>query len=330
VQFIFFLQRRFFIMTTKNFVYVYGIVELGTEIMKELAAPSLLALSYTSKSHYILVHQYLRYKLGRIMAQFDVTPNQILKLLRMTKAIVIGSVALQAVSPATLPITSSQLDIIIPVTELFMFEDWFKLSRQYKVVPSVHHFRWLPPVVLFVSLGRCINQQKRVVNLIVVEKPAHAYQQMINYSPNTAEMNAITGVGLFMPYRSLLSQGLAAHNHVANIEGVQQSYPSVQIRVFKAAIISQLTMLLRGFAFIEGEHWNYNCCCSDSSACPYQYRNTNDNYCAFMRILTDKEWSTLESDGQQALPIANPRIPMVIWRLADKLGGGRGFSVVFC
>jgi hypothetical protein len=315
-------------MTAKDFSDVYGVEELGTEIMNLLAMPTLLALSYTSKQNFLQVHRYTRFKLGRILAPFDLSSNQLLRILRMTHSIVFGSIALKATAPASLPIFSNHLDIVVPASQLFMLESWLVLGRKYTCDSSVQYHQRSPPVISVTSLARCIDQTKMVINLIAVQTPAHVYQ-IVCYSPNTAEMNVIAGQGLLLPYRSLLGQGKVVHNHVANIAGVQSAARFVQTRLFKAAVLSQITMEARGFAFVpQQQHVPIRCDCSHGAACPYRFRNPNDRHRSFMRLFTDSEWITLESDGPRALHIALPHLPSVIWRLADRKGGSQGLSIV--
>jgi hypothetical protein len=315
-------------MSGKTFNDVYGVFELGGIIMDQLALPALLALSYASKGQYIQVHAYIRFKLTLILAPFGMSLNGLMDHLRLTDALVIGSVAFKAVAPATAPITSKQLDIIVCKNELFALKDWLRTRCNYVLNPlSIHQQQRLPPVKSVVSLARHTDDQKKVVNLLVVDTIGDTYKTLF-YATNTAYMNAITPWGLFTPYRSLLSQGKVAHNHILNTMALEKAPLSLRARLQEASLFSEIGIRLQGFEVIPINlfpHLYYRCFCVDRTACPLIIRNTNDSHGSFIRIFTNIEFRALQS-GSFEIPLHNPRFPTVIWRLADIEGGSPGLA----
>jgi hypothetical protein len=100
-------------MATASFNDVFNTFELASMIMDYLSVSALLAISYTTKRMYTQVHCYLHGKLGIIFAPFGTTTEDVLKNLRLTNSLIIGSIALKAVAPTTCSITSSHLDILV-------------------------------------------------------------------------------------------------------------------------------------------------------------------------------------------------------------------------
>jgi hypothetical protein len=316
------------IMSGTMFNDVYDVCELGGIIMDELALPALLALSYTSKGQYLRVHAYIRLKLTLILAPFGISLTCLMDHLRLTDALVIGSVAFKAVAPAAAKIIPKQLDIVVCKNELFVLKDWLCIRCNYTLNPlSIHQQQRLPPVKSVVSLARHTHDQKKVVNLLVVDTIGDTYKTLF-YATNTAYMNAITPWGLFTPYRSLLSQGKVAHNHILNTMALEKASLSLRARLQEASLFSEIAIRMQGFEVIPINpfpHLYYRCFCVDRTACPLIVRNTNDSHCSFIRVFSNLEFRALES-GSFEIPIHNPRFPMVIWRLADIEGGSAGLA----
>src|ERR1700694_2674249 len=208
-----------FTMDTKNFNDVYSICELGSIIMDCLPLSALLALSFTSRAAYSQAHQYLRFKLGMILRPFGITMDDLIRHLRMTNSLVMGSIALKACAPKNHFIGSGHLDIVVPASDFRVLKDWITSTCGYIHIQSypVRHelFSYIGHHSMQV-FGRQIDGRRRTINLFGVRTQDDPYK-LLFYSSNTALMNAITGRGLFTPYRSLLNQGKAAHNHVDNI-----------------------------------------------------------------------------------------------------------------
>jgi hypothetical protein len=316
-------------MATKTFQDVSDINELGSMIMDLLALPALLALSYTSKTMHHQANQYLRRKLTLILSSFGINANQMIEHLRLTDALIVGSMALKAVASAALPISSCHLDILVPMHRLSVLNNWITIGCQYarnlnapvetELQLQVRNRR---------SFVRHIHGQRKTINLYSVRTRGDTYKMLFSLS-NTAWMNAISGWGLFTLYRSLLSEGKAALNHLDNTFAIRRFSPGRRTRLFRAAVISQIRTEMHGFIFIPPSplsHSNYQCRCINKSACPQVIRSTNDSMCSIMRIYSDAEWTSLQSPTR-VIPISNPRLPTIIWRLADMPNGSPGFSI---
>ena len=315
-------------MTTKKFHDVYDTVELGSLIMDCLALPALLALSYTTKLMHAQVHRYLHMKLIVIFTSFGITADDIITHLRLTNSLIIGSIALRAVAPITYSISSSHLDILVPTTHLSFFKDWLTITCGYtqELSPSICH-ELLFHVRHHQMFVHQIGGRKKVINVFGVQTIEDTYK-MLFYSSNTSLMNAITGWGLFTPYRSLLNRGLVAHNHIENTLVVGEVLSTLRAQLFRAALLSEIRTRINGFLFIPtSQHLRLPCQCPNRSACPLRIRHTNDSFCTFLRIFTNAEWSALQSTI--FIPIDNPCLPLILWRLASEDDDSPGFSIRF-
>jgi hypothetical protein len=311
-------------MDRKSFNDIYHVVELGSMVMDFLPLSALLSLSYASKEIYVKAHFYTHHKLTAIFAPFGISFVTIINYLRLTNALVIGPVALKAVAPAILPVFTTQLDIVVPINGLVHFNTWLTLQGNYQCESRSNHHVQFPSVKQRLSFVRHTQEHKYVVNLLVVGARANAYQTLF-HSFSTVYMNAISGSSLFTAYRSLLNHGKAAHNYIPNTMAMENNFSSTTLQLSKDSVVSQLKTMHCGFSFTEPNHpfprLPSQCRCTDRSACPLTLRNTNDKLCSMMQILTTSELDAIQT-GSKAVPIDNPVLSTIIWRLGDVAEGG--------
>jgi hypothetical protein len=314
--------------SARTFNDVYTVFELGSLIMDNLALPALLALSYTAKDKYFQVHWYTIFKITRLLLPFGIPTNRLIEHLRITNALVVGSIAFQAVAPAISHIPTDRLDILVIKNELFLFKDWLCYSCDYQLDTSSTSLLYQPSSIIHVvSLTRYINQQKRVINLLAVDTVANAYKTLF-YAPNTALMNAITGCGLYTPYRSLLSQNKVAYNHVLNTMVMNSATETTKAQAYNDALLRDFEIRSQGVSFVPVDHHPHiyhQCSCTHHTACPRLIRFTNDSYGAFMHLFSKPEYYAAYYQPDE-IPIKVPRLPTVIWRLAAVEGSSAGLA----
>ena len=305
---------------------VYSVAELADLIMDSLGLSALVALSYTSKLRYFRVQDYLRLKLTKIFASFQLGRDDLMTTLLSTRAFIIGSIALKAVTPAVMPITCDNLDIVVPLSETFTFEAWLtSISHGYEwTTPS--HTNCIP-FLKCDSFFRIIDGQIMTVNLLIVSNEFQAHE-LLFYSSNTASMNMITHSSIFTAYPTLLDLKLVVQNHSINMIGMGPAalgHPAM-VHQIKIDQDNNKKAEQRGFTLLpeSTSHWNeYAACqCMHLSACPLTIRNMNDTMCSWLPLLTDREYADERIKGP------HQRVPPVIWRLADVGARVPGFS--FC
>jgi hypothetical protein len=305
---------------------VYNVAELTDLIMDLLGQPALVALSYTSKLQYFRVQDYLRLKLTKIFAPFRLTRDDLLITLLSAHAFIIGSAALKAIAPAVMPITSDNLDIVVPLSKRFTLEAWLTSKLHgYKRTTPIHTN--CIPFVMGDSFSHVVDGQIVTVNLLIVSDLSQGHE-LIFYSSNTASMNMITHSSIFTGYPTLLNLRIAAQNCSINMIGMGGAILSQSTKVHQIQIDSENNAKARqrGFTILpyDTSHWNEyaTCECVHLSACPLTIRNMNDTMCSWIPLLTDQEYADKRIKGP------HQRVPPVVWRLADDRGRVPGFS--FC
>jgi hypothetical protein len=300
------------------FETVYGIPELGSLIMDLLSVSHLVTLSYTSRTNYVRVQHYVRHKLATIFAPFELTRDDVMTHLLFSESFVVGSVALKAVVPATWPISTNNIDIVVQAGSVHVLRAWL-LDRGYSKLKKSNH--------TFSGLGApfqcCYSYAKgsTAVNLMVVGRQTKGYD-LIFHASNTSGMNMLSPRGLFTAYRTLLHLELAVHNHVTNMVSMRNAHLSVQQHQKQVDRASCAKAVSRGFTFVTPDpspHPSDYCLCPYASACPLTIRDMNDSMCSYLRILGNGEFDSFSLAHQK-------RRPVVIWRLADVEEGSQGFA----
>jgi hypothetical protein len=301
------------------FETVYGIPELGTEVMDLLALPHLTALSYTSRMNYIRAQHYLRHKLARIYAPFGLTRDDVMRHLLFSEAFIVGSIALKAVAPATWPIVTNNIDVVVQAVARHVLERWLLDHGYSKCRKSNRTFSG------YNAPFQCCHSYTKGgmdVNLMVVDRRTEGYD-LIFHASNTAGMNMLSPRGLFAAYRTLLNHQLVVPNNVSNMVSMRTVYRSVQLYQNWIDKASNSKAVSRGFTFLTPDpsppHPSDCCLCPYVSACLLMVRNMNDSMCSYMRILGDAELQSFSVIHQK-------RRPTVIWRLADVEEGSQGFA----
>lgn len=300
------------------FETVYGIPELGTLIMDLLSLSHLVTLSYSSRTNYVRVQHYVRHKLATIFAPFGLTRDDIMLYLLFSESFIVGSVALKAVVPATWPISTNNIDIVVQAGSVHVLRAWL-LDRGYtKLKKSNHTFSG------YDGPFHCCHSYARrsmAVNLMVVGRQTQGYD-LIFHASNTSGMNMLGPRGLFTAYRTLLNLRLAVSNHVANMVSMRNAHSSVRHHQNQVDSASYAKALSRGFTFVTPDpspHPSEYCLCPYVSACPLTIRDMNDSMCSYMRILGNTEFNSFSVTHQK-------RRPTVLWRLADAEQGSQGFA----
>jgi hypothetical protein len=307
---------------------VYRVAELSALIMDLLALPSLLALSYTTKTNYAHAHGYIRSKLARCLAPYGLCLNDIIQYLIFTDCHIIGSIALKAVAPAVFPIAANNLDIVVDELNLLVISQWLK-KNGYQREEYGHIANNFPHFNDCHSYALRIHGQEKVIKIHIVKTKYEAYEFIFRTS-NTTGMNMITGNGLFTGYRNLLNQGLAVRSAVTRMGSISgpTTLTTQEINLqSEIDVANNLKAQSHGFTFstpapplhIQGGI----CSCTLRSACPFTARNSNDSMCSFMRLFDDAGYEAIQS-RQEKIPVTVRKVPLVTWRLPDAEGGTNG------
>jgi hypothetical protein len=299
------------------------VAELMGLIMDELPLSALVALSFTSKAKLILVQDYMWSKLMSITSPFGLDATRLMEHLAMTSSVIVGSIALKAVAPAALQISTDNLDIAVPSGRIHVFDDWLTKRCGYKPSKSVTESR---KGILFCYTFICrIDDRDMKVNILGVANRSQAHE-LAFYSSNTASMNMITSRGLFTAYRTLLNRKLMVANHVSNM--VPMTRYQVRERLSKIADSNNAKTQSRGFTLLNVQpipHTYELCQCKHVSACPSTIRYTRDPMGSFLRLLDQAEYEAISVRGDP-IPTYDTQLPPIFWRLADVELGSQGFA----
>jgi hypothetical protein len=317
------------VSTASTFQTVYDIVELATLVMDSLALSSLIALSFVNKSYFVRVHDYIRRKLRRIFSPFGLSMDIIWSILQWDSTI-IGTVALKAVAPLTLPHTTRNLDIVVVRHRLDVVEGWL-VQAGYGRIDSLHvPTEYAIPSQYRHSFSRMAGTTETFVNLLAVEERRHAYE-LCFFVSNTALMNCINQRGLFNGYRGLLTRGLAVRNHVQNMDRVSTFFDLTGPQHVANDISNDAKVEALGFTFLpinSDFHWPEHCLCIPRSTCPTEHRNMNDTTSASVPIFTVSELDTIRLRAHEGgIPICM-RHRGVVWKLGEQSpeGDGEGYA----
>jgi hypothetical protein len=301
-----------------TFETIYDIPELGTLIMDSAALSALVALSFVNTAYFFRVHEYIRNKLHRILGPFGIQTDDIMEILQSTNAVVVGTIALQAVAPISLALTTRNIDIVVDRYLLPLMESWL-VDFGYQLKDSINvPTDYLVPYRNRRSFTRMFGTREMFVNLLLVEHSNQAHE-FVFFATNTTFMNSITRNGLFNGYSSLLSQRLAVENHVHHMQGVRQFFDSNDVDLVTTTEDDKVKAEGRGFRFLltnSVSHWPTTCRCIPRSACPLEPRHMNDFMSTSMSIFTDDETQHIRARAPfGGIPISI-RHPVVIWKLA--------------
>jgi hypothetical protein len=304
---------------------ILNVPELSGLTMDELPLSALIALSFTSKENLIRVQDYMWSKLTIILTPFRLDAKRLMDHMLFTSSLIVGSIALKTVAPATLPIFTNSLDMVVQLTYVQFLEDWLTTRCGYK--PTKPEFEIIDHGAAFkrcCSFTRRIDDRDMHVNLLCVNDRSQAYE-LVFYSSNTASMNIITPMGFFTAYRTLLNREEMVANHVCNMRAMDECQDKDHLSMIDEN--NNIKTQNRGFSLLPvrpSPHLYELCQCQHPSACPSTIRHTQDPMCSFLRLLVEGEYETV-SVRRGRIPESDTRLPPVVWRLADVENGSQGF-----
>ena len=306
-----------------------NVTELGALFMDRLALSALIALSFTSRTNYMHVQDYMQSKMITIFGPFGLPFQEMYWLLLRADAIIVGSAALRAVAPTILPITVETLDFVVKSYELHFLVELLEYSHNYRRIEPSNHtvIEGISPFHSTRTYACSIHHQVKEINIFVT-KGTSPYE-FIFHSSNTTEMNMITHDGLFTAYRSLLNRGLVARNHVTNMVNRGTIPNHVKATLQRKIDEDNAKAESQGFAFIHLTQYPHplrSCQCPHRSACSARFRITTDSMTSQMRLLNSAEYNAV-GNNRHLIPTQQAcMLPPVVWRLADVELGSQGFA----
>ena len=308
-----------------SFNSIISVAELAGLVMDHMTLPALTAFSFTSKTNYVRVQDHSHRKLRRILSPLGFPAESVLATLSSASAIIVGSIALKAVSPIDPLIYADTLDIVVAKRHLPAIKAWLTQSFAFGQ-PTVSPLACTPiPFIRCHKYKRDFDGRQVGVNVYTVADQSAVYEFPF-YSASTSTMNFITGSGVYTGYRTLLNRRFAIRSRSVRMAGFM-------IGSIRGQIINDNLQLRkaqdRQFTFIEptpASHSEDSCLCQFDSACPSTLRNTRDNMGAYLRLLNAQDRNAIADEGAR-IPRTGMRPPLVSWKLAAGQEWGFAFQL---
>ena len=322
-------------------LFFTGCTVEASAAMNACSLPTLRRLAMTCRSLYATVQQYTEGRIEKRLALFGLDYDRVLRVLRSTESIILGSFVLACVAPALPEIQVDNIDFMVPTDHLHKFTRSVTVDTEYTLVSPQHlPIQYNRKVIGVVSYRFETSGKQLFLNFHVVNGYSNEFMlETLFYSATTLTMNAIMGWGIFCAYSDLLEQGMALRNDPTTMRRYNKVIAAETTDDFERDNIRQTKMEHRGFSFAapNGSTHTFHQClgsCANSYSCPDAIRSVRDAGSRFFALFDNAE--RRESGRRwirnQELKITAFELPDTMWRLSNSIeymprkAAGRGFT----